>query len=379
MPLANIIALAKQQQEKELQEKSQLEELEKAKHQEEEDRQRAIKSEMLDLEAQKFKNLVYKYVGEILSELDSPANIEFRDGEFFCNFHVCHVLISISIKEKSLYYGHVLPVKWGILVEIADKSILSFRKFIDITWHFKPVVVEASDDIVKSLLKLILKISEEYKYFLEYKQTAQREKDEEQKVKTLLQEYREKIEVAATRSKQNIDKIVSDGKANLWRWPSDFRLKLFKITWTKGGFVDRTSSYRGEPHFEYDRGLAFSDVPDEFGYFYFLPERTGKRIKPARFLNPTDCVTKEIFYFTEDTLPTQLKELVLVEYNVVVLRGLPGRYPVQLLAAEFLEPPKEIPELSIERMKKHTRLGFEPCLEIKQAIDTIATNSNPVL
>jgi hypothetical protein len=346
-----------------------------------------ITEQQRELEAQKVRNLlllfrgiVQKYFGKVLDALNTEKSFEYQAKDLKCIFQVQHSIVTITMSERDVQgervitiseriQGDHMKISVGISAVVAESYFSKLRTLQDscgASWLYP-------DKALEFLQELIFDIYEEYDRLLPEFQAASAKLIQEKTTERLLAEYQRAIEEAAKKSDREIAALNSVIKT--WEWPEGLRLKLYKITWQKHGFVDT----QGKAHFDYEFGWSLSDLPRSFsGYFNLLPECN----KLPREVKPGYPVTLECYHFTKNELPEELLEKTTQQLEVVKVYDCIWEQSSRVLP-QFL--PELQPELADNFVIEPAIATFDldvplkPCLEIRQALSNATSGDDSEL
>ncbi len=336
---------------------------------EEADRQRqeeeVAESKRLEESKQVFLEFLDKYAGAILRRLDvsrwHPV-IENATSNWFYTFRVAHTTIEL-VTPENIHNGHCsigVSVKGGYFGDAG-------RKWID------------KENLSDYLLGLVGEIIQQYQ---QYRSLA-----------ADLDRYNTCLQMAARRTSRDIEK----DKETVWTWPDRAILKIYKITWTKGGHYDSDTR---KVYLQEESGWSLSDKTDCYGCYNFLIPNSDN----TRKINVSPSAIEHFSIASSEDVPTELMVTVRKGYEVVIapevtihktnwtqeqifdykqgiedypLDDLTGDDIIHIVFPEHL--PKyssiEIPNLLVSRIK-HIDLGRVPCLEIRLAVEAIANTKN---
>lgn len=311
----------------------------------------AIESKRIAENRQALLDCLDKYAGSILRQLDSSTGnpvIENSNSNWFYRFRVAHAIITlvtlqdpqinstVGVHCEGCYFGDP-ETKW------VDKIKLSYH-----------------------LLNLVGLIVEQYQ---QYRLLA-----------ADLDRYNTCLEMGAIQT----CRIIAFDKANLWTWPDRATLNLYKITWTKGGYL------------QYEHGWSLSHRPDERGYFDLLT--------PANSINPRKLKvvpnSVELFSITSiEDVPAELMTDIYRQYDIAIasevsiqrlkgdeeqvlsykreLEELEGEDYIHMVFPEYLpEYPSSDNSHLVVYKTESILLGRSPCLRIRLAAEAIAPLEN---
>jgi hypothetical protein len=334
---------------------------------EEFDRQRLEKetaeSNRIEESKQAFLDFLDKYACDILRRLDLSTELPVVEsdsaGLWLYSFRVAHTVITLAAPEN-LHGGNC---NVGVSV-VGGYFGYAARKWID------------KDNLSHYLFALIGEIVEQY-----------------QKYRFLVADlvrYNSDLKVAAQKTEND---IASD-KHSIWTWPDRANLNLYKIIWTKGGCCRSDT----------DSGWSLSDRPDDDGYFHLLTSTITRKLKVTPSAIELFSVTK-----SED-VPVELMVAICPEFDVAIAPEVSIRetqwseeqvlsykqvandcdlddlgseddihivFPEHLPNYHLAEYYSQIPDLVVHRTQS-IELGRSPCLEIRLAVEAIASLSASV-
>jgi hypothetical protein len=330
---------------------------------EEFDRQRlekkALEFKHIEESKQAFLDFLDKYTCAILRRLDLSTEIpvvESDSGLWLYSFRVAHTVITLAAPENLC--GGKCTV--GVSV-VGGYFGYAERKWID------------RDNLCHYLFALIGEIIEQYQKYRFWAANSDR--------------YNSDLKVAA----QKTENDIANYKHSIWTWPDHATLNLYKIIWTKGGCCSSDTEF----------GWSLSDRPDGDGYFHLL---TPTNSINSRKLKVTPSAI-ELFTVTKsEDVPAELMVAICREFEVAIaseitlhelnwteeqvldyksgLKDCPldelTEDDIHIVSPEHLpKSPSEIPDLVVHRTQS-IELGRVPCLEIRLAVEAIASGSASV-
>jgi hypothetical protein len=330
----------------------QLEELDRLRQKKE-----ALESKRIEESKQAFLEYLDKYAGSILNQLDfstPPLDIENYDGLWVYDFTVAHTVISLAAPEN--LHGGKCTV--GVSVKGSYFGDVK-RKWID------------RDNFSDYLFGLVGEIVEEYQQY--------------RWLVVDLDQYNSELKVAA----QKTENHIANDKHSVWTWSDRATLNFYKITWTKGGCCSSDT----------ESGWSLSDRPDDDGYFHLLTPTNS--INPRK-LKVTPSAIELFSVARSEDVPPELMVTICPEFEVAIASELTlhevnwteeqilaykqgvencplneiTEDDIHILFPEHLpKRPSEIPDLVVYRTQS-IELGRVPCLQIRQAVEAIASCEN---
>lgn len=325
----------------------------------------------LAIEKQEFETQLKLYAGDIFDLLDEMPQIEsLGHGCSFLRVTVFHRTFRVSVCDKPAL--NALTGTW----KVCDQLRKEYRNVPKVDFSDKQEYVSGRD-LSDYLLLRILRISEEYKSVQAQLEKMNAEKAREDQLEAQKRETEEHLrlfssalDTANEYSSEKIRLLVEAAIADQWIWTKDFVLDLYKVSWCTGAYRDESE----DTEFDYDSGWSLTDVPvKEPEYFVLLPERH----RSARTIKTSSPLTVERFRVTEATLPDRLfdlpkrinLELVSIEFALGY-----SKHRFKLLP-EFVPPSPEGCKVSVENCIGNFELKRLPCIEIRQAIASIAAST----
>ncbi len=201
--------------------------------------------------------------------------------------------------------------------------------------------------------------------------TAKAEAEAEAAASRKRAEYEERITNLAAEDAEVrpvVEQAMADARSQLWSWPNDTRIKLYRITWQRGAWRDES----GEAEFDYERAYTFHPVdfgPDSGVAFVAHGHRWPG--EPLLTLYPwTHPVTEGLVLWSIDDIPPDLRETVRGRVPNVCETEIRHAWDGGLLDKSLVFFGRTDPELG----RGHEfAVGERPVSWLRNRIDTMAT------
>lgn len=173
----------------------------------------------------------------------------------------------------------------------------------------------------EALLALLTEIDEKHKTeiadFEAIKARATQQRVIVEEATQRVKEWNDTLCEAVRVSEDKLKKLLAEAEKEAWVWPPGKTLTLFEFVSQAGGCVEN-----GIPYIQRESAWSLSDVPDEGGYFNFLPEidncyedeSSEQPVviyrKEARKIKPTLLIEiRKVEFTNSEDLPLELRTL----------------------------------------------------------------------